>query len=875
MRQILSRLKERNQNMQRRTVWIFFSQLCEALKHMHVKRIMHRDIKPANMFVDIEHGLLKVGDLGLSRAMHEYSLKAFSQVGTPLYMSPEVLKGEGHDFASDIWSLGCVLYELASLHSPFEGSNGNLPKPDIARGGQTALFQLFQNIIKCDFPPLDEKYGTDLSDSVHAMLQLNPRHRPSIAKIAHIAMQARCSYGDESSSSSTSSSLKNSARLDGFVSNPSTAQLNGWYLEQHLKSGAGAKDGGSDGTLQTGGEDVMQNDGFTSFVGLEEDQTEEAKGLLEASTHAAQCLRESLNGAMIRDARLGVTGEGSLAVSEVLPVNHATVESSRPATAGTDVELSEGGGGSVVDESCRLSRASSFDVEEDSHLYDMGETSNMTVEDSQDDIVCIDPSVIRQLRIQHGLETSKEEYPREDGPDDEDEAAPWRGENRDDDNDHPFDNEDDDGVLSESEQLVEDVAGMRLEIDLDEHDAVESHVVRHWDSNRSPDNFHALNLSISMTYSPCDSVHSSTPKGNQKDESHRQENAHFHLTFPPPQYNKPPLCGAQGTSLCATSPSTAESSAGNTTEMATAMQGDVASAELLGSKEGTVLSLVGGARVSRSEPNSGSRSFRMMDEPIGKEFQSEELVGTMSVDMLTTNHKHSTARFETTATREDLASNSLCVFSERQRHEHSLAQFNRTRDTGSSIPTSSKIIAPAHSDAEELAWRNVEARMSIESTTVTGPHIDSLGPASTSTSSSVSNEADGNPSTQKSEVQSPLVKKDRSGQSLDPLRHEFSDAVVNISAELSHGLNQLPHSNVDSVTSYIPPPIRVPRVATSDMQYQKPKRSGEKRLHNEVSESSPNQRSNSTRCSKHEFRFFFYVYVGCKPNIFVQYVSAK
>ncbi|CAN0178730.1 unnamed protein product, partial [Laminaria digitata] len=46
-----------------------------------------------------------------------------SQVGTPLYMSPETLKGQGHELVSDIWSLGCVLYELAMLISPFAGQH--------------------------------------------------------------------------------------------------------------------------------------------------------------------------------------------------------------------------------------------------------------------------------------------------------------------------------------------------------------------------------------------------------------------------------------------------------------------------------------------------------------------------------------------------------------------------------------------------------------------------------------------------------------------------------------------------------------------------------------------------------------------------------
>ena len=56
------------------------------------------------------------------------------QVGTPLYMSPEVLRGDGYDFKSDIWSLGCVLYELAALRPPFMANDINALKKKIAMG---------------------------------------------------------------------------------------------------------------------------------------------------------------------------------------------------------------------------------------------------------------------------------------------------------------------------------------------------------------------------------------------------------------------------------------------------------------------------------------------------------------------------------------------------------------------------------------------------------------------------------------------------------------------------------------------------------------------------------------------------------------------
>ena len=73
-----------------RIIWRYFSQIADAIGYMHSKRIMHRDLKPANIFIDNE-GDLKIGDLGLSRQLSSQTFEAFSRVGTPLYMSPEVL----------------------------------------------------------------------------------------------------------------------------------------------------------------------------------------------------------------------------------------------------------------------------------------------------------------------------------------------------------------------------------------------------------------------------------------------------------------------------------------------------------------------------------------------------------------------------------------------------------------------------------------------------------------------------------------------------------------------------------------------------------------------------------------------------------------
>ncbi len=106
-------------------IWSFVYQMSGALKHMHDKWIMHWDLKPANIFISND-GELKIGDLGLGWAMSSETYEAYSWVGTPLYMSPEVLDGSGYDMKSDVWSLGCIAYELCTLKSPFKREDSKM-----------------------------------------------------------------------------------------------------------------------------------------------------------------------------------------------------------------------------------------------------------------------------------------------------------------------------------------------------------------------------------------------------------------------------------------------------------------------------------------------------------------------------------------------------------------------------------------------------------------------------------------------------------------------------------------------------------------------------------------------------------------------------
>ena len=168
---------QKRARFEERIIWRYFAQIASAIGYMHSKRIMHRDLKPANIFL-MADGTIKVGDLGLSRSLSENTLQAHSKVGTPLYMSPEVLRGNGYDFKSDVWSLGCILYELAALKSPFKEQGLN-------------LYGLFQKINKGTYPPVPQPYSKTLTLLVRDMLSVDVSERAEVTRVVKVAQHMR------------------------------------------------------------------------------------------------------------------------------------------------------------------------------------------------------------------------------------------------------------------------------------------------------------------------------------------------------------------------------------------------------------------------------------------------------------------------------------------------------------------------------------------------------------------------------------------------------------------------------------------------------------------------------------------------------------
>ena len=142
-------------------VWNIFIQLVKGLKSLHDLRILHRDLKSANVFL-FKNGVAKLGDLNVSKVAKRGL--GYTQTGTPYYASPEVWKDLPYDNKSDIWSLGCVLYEMITLHPPFRAKN---------------MDELYKRVLSGDISQLPSQYSTDLYEIVSLLIKVNPDKRPN------------------------------------------------------------------------------------------------------------------------------------------------------------------------------------------------------------------------------------------------------------------------------------------------------------------------------------------------------------------------------------------------------------------------------------------------------------------------------------------------------------------------------------------------------------------------------------------------------------------------------------------------------------------------------------------------------------------------
>ena len=157
------------------TILHWFTQVCLGVNHIHKKRVLHRDIKSKNIFLTHD-GKVKLGDFGSARLLLSPMVFACTYVGTPYYVPPEIWENMPYNYKSDIWSLGCILYELCTLKHPFQ-----------ANRWKSLILKICQRSVS----PLPSHYSYELQLLIKQMFKKNPSHRPSATTLLSRGSLAR------------------------------------------------------------------------------------------------------------------------------------------------------------------------------------------------------------------------------------------------------------------------------------------------------------------------------------------------------------------------------------------------------------------------------------------------------------------------------------------------------------------------------------------------------------------------------------------------------------------------------------------------------------------------------------------------------------
>ncbi|KAL4510843.1 hypothetical protein ABPG72_004997 [Tetrahymena utriculariae] len=163
---IKQKLKD-NDHFPENIILNWFIQLTMALDFIHEKHVLHRDVKSSNIFLT-SSGSIKLGDFGISKILYSTVDKAQTLIGTPYYLSPEVCENRPYTYQSDIWALGCVLFEMCALKHPFVSEN---------------LMTLVVKIIREPNPNIPNIYSSDLNCLVQILLAKKSESRPRTKQI--------------------------------------------------------------------------------------------------------------------------------------------------------------------------------------------------------------------------------------------------------------------------------------------------------------------------------------------------------------------------------------------------------------------------------------------------------------------------------------------------------------------------------------------------------------------------------------------------------------------------------------------------------------------------------------------------------------------
>lgn len=178
--QQISKCQKDKTHLREADVWRYLYGMCMGLRALHDMRILHRDLKSANVFLstDKDGATAKLGDFNVSKVAKRGL--CMTQTGTPYYASPEVWRDMPYDAKSDMWSLGCVLYEMVGLRPPFKSED---------------MEGLYRKVLKGQYPRIPAQYSQDMNEVISKLLQVNPRHRPTVDELLQTPVMRRHMIG--------------------------------------------------------------------------------------------------------------------------------------------------------------------------------------------------------------------------------------------------------------------------------------------------------------------------------------------------------------------------------------------------------------------------------------------------------------------------------------------------------------------------------------------------------------------------------------------------------------------------------------------------------------------------------------------------------
>ena len=152
--------------MEENIIWNVLTQILQGLNYMHKKGIIYTNLNTENIYLT-KIRLIKITNFFLNNSSNNNNYD-LNQLKVPLYTAPEILNKKPYDYKCDIWSVGCIIYEFASLSSPFKGNDAQ---------------SLYNNIMNGTYKQIPDFYSENLKSIINKMLSIEPSKRPSIDEL--------------------------------------------------------------------------------------------------------------------------------------------------------------------------------------------------------------------------------------------------------------------------------------------------------------------------------------------------------------------------------------------------------------------------------------------------------------------------------------------------------------------------------------------------------------------------------------------------------------------------------------------------------------------------------------------------------------------